>query len=336
MYMYKKSNKNPLILLAGLLIILSSLVFGFIGGFAPKVLAKSISSSSNSTFSSSLPSYSSSSTLSSSSLLPYSSTVSTSSYKQDCKWAITIFGYTYYVVVPCGTPLSISTDGPTSISSYYSSSSYDSSSSLYSSSSFYPYSSYSSEVYYPSSSSSSSSYSSYAPSSSSISSNIISSPSSVISSSYSSSLLSSSLPSSLSSISSLSSYPLSSSSSLISSSSSSSSVSTSCPIVINNSDFYYKGGNVSVSNYGSMTLNNVAIKIILPSGVNVSSSSGTSYLQTGNILRFYIPSIGGYTNVDTSYIHNYLGYYPVTTTIECNQSKPTGANQFFKEVELVS
>ena len=30
--MYKKSNKNPLILLAGLSIILSSLVFGFIGG----------------------------------------------------------------------------------------------------------------------------------------------------------------------------------------------------------------------------------------------------------------------------------------------------------------
>jgi hypothetical protein len=107
-------------------------------------------------------------------------------------------------------------------------------------------------------------------------------------------------------------------------------------VVINNSDFYYKGGNVSVSNYGPTALNNIAIKIILPSGTNVSSSSGTSYLQTGNILRFYIPTINAYTNIDTSYIHNYLGFYPVSTTIECNQSQPTGANTFFKELELVS
>jgi hypothetical protein len=91
-----------------------------------------------------------------------------------------------------------------------------------------------------------------------------------------------------------------------------------------------------VSNYGPTSINNIAIKIILPNGASVSSSSGTSYVQTGNILRFYIPTIGAYTNVDTSYVHNYLGYYPVTTTIECNQSQPISANQYFKEQGLVS
>jgi hypothetical protein len=333
MYMYKKSNKKTLTFLVGLSIILSSLILGFIGGLSPKVSAESSSSSSNSTSSSSLTSSSSSS--------PYSSSSTTSSYQQDCKWAITIFGYAYYVVVPCGTPLSISADGPilvTSSSYSSSSSSYDNYSSVYSSSS-YPYSSYSSVVYDPSSSSSSS-YSSYTPSSSSSYSSLSSYYSSVISSSSSSSSLSSSsysssyssLPSS--SYSSSSSQPSSSSSMM--SSSSSSLVSTSCPVVINNSDFYYKGGNVSVSNYGPIALNNIAIKIILPNGVIVSSSSGTSYLQTGNVLRFYISTIGAYSNIDTSYVHNYLGYNPIITTIECNQSQPTGADAFFKEIEIVS
>lgn len=321
--MYKKSNKNPLVFLAGLSIILSSLVLGFIGSFVPKVLAESSSSIDNIS-SSSLSSDSSSSSVSNSLSSSYiSSPSSSSSQQQNCKWAVTVFGYTYYVVVPCGTPLSISTDGPipiSSSSSYSSSSSQDSSSLYSSSSSSYPHSSYSSVIYSEPSSSSSS-----------LSSNSNSSSNS--SSTYSSSLSSSLLSSSYSSVSSFPSSVSSSLSSLISSSSHS--VPTGCPVVINNSDFYYKGGNVSVSNYGPSAINNVAIKIILPNGANVSSSSGTSYIQTGNILRFYIPTIGAYTNIDTSYIHDYLGFYPVTTTIECNQSKPISSNQYFKEQGLV-
>jgi hypothetical protein len=90
-----------------------------------------------------------------------------------------------------------------------------------------------------------------------------------------------------------------------------------CPIKVNNSDFYYKGGNFSVQNTSPSEVYNVTVTITLPAGVKILSSSLGGYNQHGNILQYHISSIAGYSNIDTSYVHDYLNYSHLSTTISC-------------------
>jgi hypothetical protein len=93
-----------------------------------------------------------------------------------------------------------------------------------------------------------------------------------------------------------------------------------CLIKINNSDFYYKGGNLSVQNTSPYLAKDIVVVITLPAGVKVSSSSQGGYSQQGNILKYNISSLPGYTNFDTSYVHDYLNYSPVVTNVSCGYS----------------
>jgi hypothetical protein len=90
-----------------------------------------------------------------------------------------------------------------------------------------------------------------------------------------------------------------------------------CPTKVNNSDFYYKGGNFSVQNTSPQEVKNITVSITLPAGTNVTPSSRGGYTQDGNILKYKIASISAYSNVDTSYIHDYQAYWPVSTEIKC-------------------